>query len=69
MHSRKNEGTFPPSLCSSGALTLGAGASEVGVSWVLLSRRGGRGGRGAQQGAGASLGIPTLLNTLRGASG
>ena len=39
MYLKKNEGTFPPTLCSSGVLTLGAGASEVGASWVPLSRR------------------------------
>lgn len=37
MYLRKNEGTSPHPVVS-GALTLGAGASEVGVSWVRLSR-------------------------------
>lgn len=55
MFLRKNEGTFP-------TLTPGAGASELGVSWVRLSRR--DLSQGAQQRADTGLGIPVPLSTL-----
>lgn len=55
MFLRKNEGTFP-------TLTPGAGASELGVSWVRLSRR--DLSQGAQQRADTGLGIPLPLSTL-----
>ena len=38
MYSRKNEGTLPPLPPTlGGAPSLGAGASEDGVSWTCLS--------------------------------
>lgn len=62
MSSRKNEGASPHHPPQQGALTLRAGASEVGVSRAPLSRRDLN--RGVQKRVRASLGIPTLLNRL-----
>ena len=64
MSSRKNEGASPHHPPQQGALTLRAGASEVGVSRASLSRRDLN--RGAQKRVRASLGIPTLLTRLGG---
>lgn len=65
MYSRRNEGTFPPPLTVVGALALGASASEVGVSWVPLSRR--DLSQGARQRVRVSLGIPApAKHALRG---
>ena len=66
MSSRKNEGASPHHP-QQGALTLRAGASEVGVSRAPLSRRDLN--RGAQKRVRASWGIPTLLTRLGGGGG
>lgn len=64
MSSRKNEGASPHHPPQQGALTLRAGASEVGVSRAPLSRRDLN--QGAHKRVRASLGIPTLLTRLGG---